>query len=167
VRHGTQVATHPSPAPTPTGPTFRTLHTAALASPALREGLTAASAERSIRHLHDCSAPRRWRSPTPRVRLAWHGTWQHHEHQCAALARATVERGSTRMFDRGDLAVRPARCDLRIAIGTPLVVEERVVGTLQVFAGVPHRRAGPRRRRGRPLVSGQLELAELDASRTG
>ena len=31
--------------------TFRTLHTASLASPALREGLTSESAERSIRHL--------------------------------------------------------------------------------------------------------------------
>src|SRR3546814_20891149 len=31
--------------------TFRTLHTASLASPALREGLTTASAERSVRHL--------------------------------------------------------------------------------------------------------------------
>src|SRR5688572_26836309 len=31
--------------------TFRTLHEASLASPALREGLTGASAERSIRHL--------------------------------------------------------------------------------------------------------------------
>ena len=31
--------------------TFRTLHTASLASPALREGLTVDSAERSIRHL--------------------------------------------------------------------------------------------------------------------
>ena len=31
--------------------TFRTLHTASLASPALREGLTEHSAERSVRHL--------------------------------------------------------------------------------------------------------------------
>ena len=33
--------------------TFRTLHTAALASPALREGLTRSSAERAVRHLRD------------------------------------------------------------------------------------------------------------------
>ena len=33
--------------------TFRTLHTASLASPALREGLTTASAERAVRHLRD------------------------------------------------------------------------------------------------------------------
>ena len=31
--------------------TFRTLHTASLASPALREGLTAESGERSLRNL--------------------------------------------------------------------------------------------------------------------
>jgi two-component system LytT family sensor kinase len=38
--------------------TFRTLHEASLAGPALREGLTEASAERSIRHLRTSSAPR-------------------------------------------------------------------------------------------------------------
>lgn len=32
--------------------TFRTLHTASLAGPPLREGLTSLSAERSIKHLH-------------------------------------------------------------------------------------------------------------------
>ena len=146
--------------------TFRTLHTASLASPALREGLTAASAERSIRHLHDLLGTPALALTDTEGALAWHGTWQHHEHQCAALARATVERGSTRMFDRGDLACDQSGCDLRIAIGTPLVVEERVVGTLQVFAAYPTAGLARAADEVARWVSGQLELAELDASRT-
>ena len=145
--------------------TFRTLHAASLASPALREGLTAASAERSIRHLHELLGTPALALTDTEGALAWHGAWPHHEHQCAALSRATVERGSTRMFDRGDLACSQSGCDLRIAIGTPLVVEERVVGTLQVF--VTHPTAGLARAADEVArwVSGQLELAELDASR--
>jgi two-component system LytT family sensor kinase len=142
--------------------TFRTLHTASLASPALREGLTAASAERSIRHLHDLLGTPALALTDTEGALAWHGTWQHHEHQCAALARATVERESTRMFDRGDLPCDQSGCDLRIAIGTPLVVEERVVGTLQVFAAYPTAGLARAADEVARWVSGQLELAQLD-----
>ncbi len=107
--------------------TFRTLHTASLASPALREGLTSTSAERSIRHLHDLLG-------TPAVALsdiegslAWHGAAQHHQAQSAALARATVERGSTRMFDRVDLPCTTSGCPVRTAVVSPLVVEEQEI----------------------------------------
>jgi two-component system LytT family sensor kinase len=145
--------------------TFRTLHTASLASPALREGLTAASAERSIRHLHDLLGTPALALTDTEGALAWDGAWQHHQHQCAAIARATVERGSTRMFDRGDLACDHAGCEIRIAIATPLVVEERIVGTLQVFAAYPTAGLARAADEVARWVSGQLELAELDASR--
>ena len=70
------------------------------------------------------------------------------------------------MFDRGDLACDQSGCDLRIAIGTPLVVEERVVGTLQVFAAYPTAGLARAADEVARWVSGQLELAQLDASRT-
>ena len=73
--------------------TFRTLHTANLASPALREGLTVASAERSIRHLRALLG-------TPAVALtdtsgllAWDGLGDHHADQVAKL---THDRGRAR-----------------------------------------------------------------------
>ncbi len=55
---------------------------------------------------------------------------------------------------------------MRFVIVSPLTVEERVVGTLQVFA--PSASAGLVRAADEVAdwVSGQLELAELDASRT-
>ena len=55
---------------------------------------------------------------------------------------------------------------MRTAVVTPLVVDERIVGTLQVFA--PYHTAGLVRAADEVAqwVSGQLDLAELDASRT-
>ncbi|WP_372727521.1 sensor histidine kinase [Nocardioides sp.] len=146
--------------------TFRTLHSASLASPALREGLTATSAERSIRHLHDLLGTPAVALTDTEGLLAWHGAGQHHQEQAAALARATVERGSTRMFDRVDLPCTTSGCDVRTAVVSPLVVEERLVGTLQVFATYPSAWLGRAADEVAQWVSGQLELAELDASRT-
>ncbi|MBZ5739096.1 sensor histidine kinase [Nocardioides mangrovi] len=146
--------------------TFRTLHTASLAAPALRSGLSTDSAERSIRHLHDLLGSPALALTDTATTLAWHGSGQHHTGQSPALARETVERGSTRVFDRADLPCDAAGCEVRAAIASPLVVDERVVGTLQVFA--PQPTAGLVRAAGEVAqwVSAQLELAELDASRT-
>nr|WP_182525448.1 histidine kinase [Nocardioides dongkuii] len=146
--------------------TFRTLHTASLASPALREGLTTASAERSVRHLRALlGTPALAVTDTARP-LAWDGSGQHHEEQAAALTTATLEAGGTRSFDRSELRCAEPGCPVRTAIASPLVVEERVVGTLQAFA--PYPTAGLARATDEVArwVSGQLELAELDASRT-
>ncbi len=146
--------------------TFRTLHSASLASPALREGLTRASAERSIRHLHDLlGSPALALTDTAHA-LAWHGSGQHHEDQCGRLAVQTVERGSTKVFDRSDLPCDEIGCEVRTAIVSPLVVEERVVGTLQVFAVTPTAGLARAADEVAQWVSAQLELAELDASRT-
>jgi two-component system LytT family sensor kinase len=146
--------------------TFRTLHNASLAAPALRAGLTSESAERSIRHLHDLLGSPALALTDTAGPLAWHGHGQHHEAQCAGLAATTVEAGRTRVFDRSDLSCDVAGCEIRAAVVSPLVTEERVVGTLQVFASAPT--AGLARAADEVAlwVSAQLELAELDASRT-
>jgi two-component system LytT family sensor kinase len=146
--------------------TFRTLHTASLASPALREGLTVTSAERSIRHLRALlGTPAAALTDTTGL-LAWDGIGSHHAAQVPEVARNAVEHGSTRITDQRELPCDQPACPVRHAIATPLVVEERVVGTLQVFA--PQVTAGLVRAADEVAqwVSGQLELAQLDASRT-
>ena len=145
--------------------TFRTLHTASLASPALREGLTTRSAERSIKHLRALLGTPALALTDTAAALAWDGTGQHHQAQAARLAAATVEAGTTRSFDRTDLGCAESGCPVRTAIASPLVVDERVVGTLLAFA--PSLTAGLARAADEVArwVSGQLELAQLDASR--
>ncbi len=146
--------------------TFRTLHRASLAAPALREGLTTGSAERSIRHLRALLGTPAMAVTDTAGALAWDGTGQHHREQSAPLVEATLDRGATRVFDGSDLACAEPSCPVRTAVVSPLVVDERIVGTLQAFA--PYSTAGLARATDEVAqwVSGQLELAELDASRT-
>ncbi len=146
--------------------TYRTLHTASLATPALRGGLDAASAERAVRHVRSLlGAPAIALTDTTQL-LAWDGRFQHHAAQTDALARQVVDAGSATVHNRRDIPCDDPGCDVRQVVVTPLTVEERVVGTLQVFTGSASAglvRAADEVAR---WVSGQLELAELDASRT-
>ena len=146
--------------------TFRTLHSASLASPALRSGLTADSAAKAIRHLRALLGGPALALTDTHTLLAWDGAGDHHAAQVDRLARETVERGATRVVDRDELPCHEGSCPVRTAVVTPLVADERIVGTLQVFA--PHHTAGLARAADEVArwVSGQLDLAELDASRT-
>ncbi|HLN76316.1 MAG TPA: histidine kinase, partial [Nocardioidaceae bacterium] len=146
--------------------TFRTMHTASLAGPPLRSGLTEASASKAIRHLHDLlGEPAIALTDTERL-LAWEGRFSHHSEQAPGLAKPVVADGGTSVRDKLDIPCYDLACPLRHVIVSPLTVEERVVGTLQVFA--PAASAGLVRATNEVArwVSGQLELAELDASRT-
>ncbi|MDQ3616352.1 MAG: histidine kinase [Actinomycetota bacterium] len=146
--------------------TFRTLHTASLAAPALRAGLTGPSAEKSVRFLRALlGTPAVALTDTERL-LAWDGRFNHHETQTASLARNVASDGGTSVADKREIPCDDPRCPLRHVIVSPLTVEDRVVGTLQVFA--PSASAGLVRATNELArwVSGQLELAELDASRT-
>jgi len=146
--------------------TFRTLHTASLASPALREGLTRSSAERSIRHLRTLLGATAVALTDTEGALAWDGTGSHHLTQTVALAGAAIEQGSMHVADRAELRCDEPGCPIRHAIVSPLTVEDRIVGTLQVFSG--HKSAGLVRAADEVAtwVSGQLDLAELGASRS-
>jgi two-component system, LytTR family, sensor kinase len=146
--------------------TFRTLHTAALATPALRGGLNEASAQRSIRHLRSLLASPAVALTDTDALLAWDGGQHHHAEQCAGLARPVVEDGATAVLGQSGIPCDDLSCPLRFVIVAPLTVDERVIGTFQVFA--PSASAGLVRAAEEVAdwVSGQLELAELDASRT-
>jgi two-component system LytT family sensor kinase len=146
--------------------TFRTLHRASLASPALREGLTADSAERAAGHLRALLGVPALAVTDTAGCLAWDGAGDHHGAQVPTLIAATLERGRTRTFDRGDLMCDSPGCEVRSAVVSPLVVEDRIVGVLAAFA--PYQTAGLARAAEEVAtwVSGQLALAELELSRT-
>jgi two-component system LytT family sensor kinase len=146
--------------------TFRTLHTASQASPALREGLTVRSAERSLRHLRALlGTPAAALTDTDDL-LAWDGSGGHHAAHLPAQLAPVVESASSRVVDRRDLPCDDPSCPVRQVVLSPLVVEESVVGVLA--AGAPHATGTLVRTADEVAswVSGQLELARLDDSRT-
>ncbi|MGA8258280.1 MAG: histidine kinase [Nocardioides sp.] len=145
--------------------TFRTLHEASLAAPALREGLTVNSAERSVGHLRSLLGTPALCITDTAGSLTWDGAGSHHESQVPALVSATLERGRTRSFERSDLPCDHTGCPVRTAVVSPVVVDERIVGTLAAFA--PYPTAGLARANDEVAtwVSGQLALAELESSR--
>ena len=144
---------------------FRALHNASLAGPALREGLTVTSAERSVRHLRALlGTPAAGLADTSGL-LAWDGLGSHHRSQLPATVKEVAEAGRTLIVDERIL-VCDGGCEVRQAIVSPLVVEDTLVGALVV--GTPHT-TGALIRAAEEVadwVSGQLELAQLDASRT-
>jgi two-component system LytT family sensor kinase len=134
--------------------TFATLHTASLAAPALRRGLTTEAATSSVKHLRALLGARGVvLTDTERI-LATDGATK------AAVSMATVQDVLTngRAVVVGDVAGEQA-------VVAPLVVEDLVVGTLVALA--PDATAGLVTATSEVArwVSSQLELAELDASR--
>src|SRR5690606_3214608 len=123
------------------------------------------SAERAVKHLRALLG-------TPAVALAdtsgllaWDGLGGHHAPQVADLIASTVEVGDTGASDPTGLECDNPGCPVRHALATPLVVEDRTVGVLLAMA--PEASAGlllAVHEVGR-WVSGQLDLAELDAER--
>ena len=90
--------------------TFRTLHTAALATPALRGGLTEASAQRSVRHLRSLlAAPAVALTDNARL-LAWDGGPHHHSDQTMPLAQQVVTGGSTLVRGRESIPCADPGC---------------------------------------------------------
>lgn len=143
--------------------TFETLHTASLAAPPLRAGLTEESARRAARRLRSllgtdalCLTDR------DRV-LVWDGAGHHHGKDVMEHLKVLLDNGRRTAFDSG---CADLDCPLRWAVAVPLTVENRVLGALVAYApresAVLARAAGEVAR----WVCVQLELAELDRSRT-
>ncbi|MFI7361239.1 sensor histidine kinase [Streptomyces sp. NPDC050149] len=143
--------------------TFETLHTASLAAPPLRAGLTEESARRSSRRLRSLLGTDAL-CLTDRDRiLVWDGEGDHHGRHIMDQVRDVLATGRDTAFhsECDDLD-----CPLRWAVAVPLTVDHRVLGTLIAYApresAVLARAAGEVAR----WVCVQLELAELDRSRT-
>ncbi len=138
------------------------LHEASLAGPPLRAGLTREAAGRSARHLRALLGSAAVSLTDREALLAWHGAGDEHAAQARRLATEALATGRTTL---GTLTCDDPGCPVRSAVVAPLVVEDRVVGTIAAYGT----EAGPGTVRavgevGR-FVEGQLELAGLDDSR--
>lgn len=145
---------------------FRALHMAGLAAAPLRDGLTTTSAARATKHLRELLGVPALALTDDAAVLAWDGDADHHRSQAAALARRTVETGRSTLAGAADLTCSQGSCPVRHAIVSPLVVDDRIVGTLQVFAAHPSAALVRATDDVSHWVAGQLELAALTSSRT-
>ncbi|MEV0927182.1 histidine kinase [Streptomyces spongiicola] len=144
--------------------TFHTLHTASLAAPPLRAGLTEDTARRATRRLRTLLGTRALCLTDRETVLAWDGIGaDHHQERVMHRVGEVLESGrSQSVRTRCD----DPECPLRWAVIAPLTGEEGVLGTLVAYgsgeSAVLVRAATEVAR----WVSVQLELAELDRSRT-
>ena len=145
--------------------TFRTLHTASLASPALREGLTAASAERALRHLRSLLGTAAVALADTHRLLGYDGLSTHHGTHAQTLAARAVAGSRTVVAGRDELACATEGCLVRHAIASPLVIDDRVAGALVALAESPSANLLRATEEVAAWASGQLELAELDEQR--
>ncbi|MFF9059363.1 sensor histidine kinase [Streptomyces sp. NPDC101213] len=143
--------------------TFQTLHTASLAAPPLRAGLTEETARRSAGRLRTLLGTDALCLTDRERLLAWDGVGAHHRTEIMARLAGALDTGRGEAFP---LTCDAPDCPVRWAVLTPLTVDDRVHGALVVCApresAVLVRAAGEVAR----WVSVQLELADLDDSRT-
>ncbi|MFE2068402.1 sensor histidine kinase [Streptomyces sp. NPDC059467] len=143
--------------------TFETLHTASLAAPPLRAGLTEETARRSARRLRTLLGTDALCLTDHESLLVWDGVGGHHRTEIMERLAGPLESGRGEAFR---LHCELPDCPVRWAVIAPLTVDDRVHGTLVACApresAVLVRAAGEVAR----WVGVQLELAELDRSRT-
>lgn len=132
--------------------TYETLHRTALAAPLLRRGLDREGAQATLPHLHALLGTPSIGLTDATATLAWTGPDDPDDPALADLVAATLRTGRTQASGR--------------VVAAPLVVDDRVLGALVVVADQPS--AGLLRATAEvgAWMSGQLELAELDRSRT-
>jgi two-component system LytT family sensor kinase len=143
--------------------TYAALHSASLAAPSLRTGLDASSAASSARHLRALLAsPAVAVTDTERL-LTWEGVGEVHARSAQGLAGPALASG--RLTVTSDLVCGDPDCPLRSVVVAPLVLDDRVVGTLGAYVPTASPGLVSAVTEVARWVSGQLELAELDESR--
>ncbi len=146
--------------------TYQTLHTATLAVSALREGLTSSSSVKAAPALRRLLGTPAIAIADSASLLAYEGPDRHIE----ALARSlhgVVRSGRSQLLSGSDLHCEHCDdCPVQAGVAVPIAVDGSVVGALAALA--PSAEADLLRAAGEVarFVSTQLELAELDASRT-
>lgn len=146
--------------------TYATLHTVALASEHLRTGLNPEGATKASRHLRGLLRCEALLLTDANVVLAWDGSATQPP-DLMRLAGEVVANGRTRIFRKQRVgAMSGSDGTPSEAVITPIRVGGRVVGTVGAFA--PSVNAGLVRATNEvgTWIATQVELAELDSSRT-
>lgn len=149
--------------------TYATLHTAALASKYLRQGLDPEGAGKASRHLRMLLACDALTLTDESTQLAWDGPGDADPATAMMHAGKVLSSGRTQVSRKGDPQAGPdgpkPHAPLKEAVFSPVRVGSRVVGTVGAYA--PHVGPGLIRATNEVAawVSTQVELADLDSSR--
>jgi two-component system LytT family sensor kinase len=147
--------------------TYEVLHTASLAAPPLRDGLTRAGATKAARHLHSLLGTPALALVAGDEVLAWEGPGEtDHSAQVAALAVTAARSERPLLLRPADLGCGRLDCPFRGGVAVPLESGARIVGVLVTLAGSepPPGLLRAALETGR-WVSTQLELADADVQR--
>lgn len=144
--------------------TYRTLHIASQAAPALREGLTATASQRSVKHLRSLLGVDALAITDPAGTLAWEGVGERRRDLAVHHAAATLSSGGTVVIGASD--AQQVSEVLRCGVAAPLSSDDVVIGALVAYSSGE---MGPGMVRAvdevAAFASGQLDLAELDRTR--
>ncbi|GGS70249.1 signal transduction histidine kinase [Planobispora rosea] len=146
--------------------TFETLHTASLAAPPLRAGLTEAGAQKASRHLRALLGSPALAITDEQGLLVYDGEGDHHAHEAFANAARTLADGRTQVLGPEAVSCDLPECPIRYAVVVPLTTDGRVVGSLAAYGGNASAGLVRAAHEVARWVDSQLELAELDRSRT-
>ena len=147
--------------------TFETLHTASLAAPSLREGLTAAGAERSAKHLRALLGTSAIAITDAEGRtLAWDGAAAAHAPWAGRHAERVLADGQTVVLSGPAVECDDPDCPIRTAVIAPVISDERVIGALSAYGRSTSAGLVRATDEVAAWVSSQVELAELDRERT-
>ncbi len=146
--------------------TFDTLHTASLAGPSLREGLTEAGAQRAVKHLRALLGTAAVALTDQHRTLAVDGASHHHAERAFEHARTTLGSGSPAVLGPEEVSCGSPDCLARVAVASPLVDGDSVVGAIIAYSRDTSAMLVRAVEEVAQWVSGQLELASADAQRT-
>jgi two-component system LytT family sensor kinase len=145
--------------------TFDTLHTASLATPGLREGLTEHGAERAVRHLRTLLGTSAV-AMTDRSRILAIEGVHHHAEQAMSHVQAVLHTGVTSVLGSPVVWCGSADCPVRAAVASPIVDGDAVVGALVAYSRDSSAMLVRAVDEVARWVSGQVELAAADRQRT-
>jgi two-component system, LytTR family, sensor kinase len=146
--------------------TFDTLHTASLAAPSLRQGLTEQGAQRAVKHLRALLGTAAVALTDRSRTLAVDGVSHNHAAEAVGHAERVLEHGGTTILGPSEVSCGAPDCPVRVAVAAPVVDGEAVVGALVAYGRDTSAMLVRAVEEVARWISGQVELASADAQRT-
>ncbi len=144
---------------------YEVLHTANMASPALRGGLEHDSLSRAAPHLLKLMGTSAVSVVDNTGVLCWEGSGEHHRAQVADFCASVLALGRTKIVEPYEVACGHDDCGIKSALIVPILVREEVVGAFATFGSESDPGQLRLATEVARWITSQIELAELDQNR--